>query len=99
MPDTEYLDAVIAAVGNVDIAVFTDDDAVQIGKFTGLHAFLSPGTNKHTRLIEQLHPVVSRVTDIESTGIVKGHVNRAPKLAGAGSLAADCGEILPTQIE
>jgi hypothetical protein len=33
LPEAEYLYAVIAAVGNIDITVFVDDDTVMIGKF------------------------------------------------------------------
>src|SRR5260370_5546295 len=88
----EHLDALVAGVGNVDIALGIDRDRAGGGaELAGFGALRAPRFDEHAVLVELRHALIAdAVGHVDVSGGIEGDVGRAIKeigrVAGAGRL-------------
>src|SRR5262249_46186549 len=78
----EYLDPLVAGVGDVDVALGVEDDAADGAELAGLAAARSPGLDEVAVLVELRHarvadPGVRAVGDVDVAGLVPRDVGGA----------------------
>ena len=78
----ELLDAVVAPVGDVDIAQLIDGDAPRHVELALATAVAAPLAQEAALAGELLHAVVERIDDVEIALGVKVHAGRAVELPG-----------------
>ena len=73
----EHLDALVAAVGGVDIALRIDRDAADVGELAGSSSLLAPGLHEHAVLVELGDARVAQAVGDEDVALrIPGDVGR-----------------------